>query len=165
MSDKSETRLMMRSEISSSYLVYTGHVVRHDGNQWTGVRDYDDWTLANLAVRAQAERDSERPYGWQVGIQASDILDSATLAKAARDLSRIEKRMDKYAETEGAPTSFGQFCNRVARALGCVGIVTHRANQRGTEYESSQMTWTLADMAHVIDAMFADYVKRFESTA
>ena len=74
--------------------------------------------LENLEVSCQGNND-DKPHGvyaWEVKYR--DVY-SVELAEAERMvwlLKRIDKRLERFGETEGPSLTFGQFAGRIARA-------------------------------------------------
>ena len=73
-----------------------------------------------FAISAQASVRSLELYGWRHGFMYDipDIIDEASAALMAKTLRSINAKLAKCEIAEGRPLSFGQYCARVARAIG-----------------------------------------------
>jgi len=101
--------------------------------------------LAGLMISCQIDKHAgDSPsYAWCVEYRDIFSVDMPRAQSMAKTLAAIERRMSKMYDLEGSPKSYGQFVNRVARAIGAAGI-----QERGRE---GMMTWTLGESVYPVD--------------
>ena len=120
----------------------------------------DDLSLevADLAARCQIDGRTGSPsYGWSVEYRNLYSVDLGAATRILKTLQTIARRMDRMAEREGQPQSFGQFVNRFMRAIGATAII---------DSGKTETQWTLRDAAFIVDTKVAhlrDQARALES--
>lgn len=109
--------------------------------------EYDSGQLlSGLQLRAQGDSDSQlrgltsgensgAVYGWDIEYHEPYRVDRRKVARMHKTLETLHKRLERISDTRGRATSFGEYCGRLAEALGCSGIVTETKPRSG-EYRT-----------------------------
>ncbi|MCC6743186.1 MAG: hypothetical protein IT175_04930 [Acidobacteria bacterium] len=72
-----------------------------------------------LFVKAAADAAWEGSYAYRLEYEDVFLCDLARAEMMVRTLKRLQRQMDRFCRVEGSATTFGQYVNRVARALRC----------------------------------------------
>ncbi|MCC6743194.1 MAG: hypothetical protein IT175_04970 [Acidobacteria bacterium] len=75
-----------------------------------------------LFVKATADTSWEGCYGYRLEYEDVFFCDLERAEMMVRTLKRLQRQMDRFRLVEGAATTFGQYVNRVARALRCTRV-------------------------------------------
>ena len=113
-------------------------------------RAYDEY--AQLRVTAQANAgDTNGAYAYETAYRDTNVnvRDGEAMMKVLRS---IQRKMEKMESVEGSAKSFGQYVNRVARALG-IKRVYLRKNGNGHGVSA----WTVAEIVWRIDSVTEEY--------
>ena len=120
-----------------------------EARRWLGIESYGETRhLNNLQLRCyqNPERPERESYSWYAEYTEcySLMLDDAE--RMYKTLSAIQKGLEKAREHDGACSTFGHYCLRVARALGIKAFIRPSKWQDG-EYQRL----TLSEGQYAID--------------
>ena len=114
-----------------------------------------------IVIRSQCSQSmSERKemYGWTVAYDDGRHMTLYECQKAVKALAPIERKLQRYTDLEGAPQSFGQWINRVARAVGAEFIIlrdAYRPRRNGT-----LRVYSIGDAVREIDQSATELIER-----
>jgi hypothetical protein len=152
---KHDTALCVYLSIESEFAHIKGYCVKSELNadgQPVYVDRYDH-PLHNLKLHSQCSRDMGEKglYAMSVEWDCYDRINMRDAKKAYETLAPIEKRMAKMNDIEGYPKSYGQWLNRVARAIGAKTVFFKRSKAvwNGSQYVGI----TNGDIVHYGDSM------------
>ncbi len=103
------------------------------GAVW-GIDSYGEASkLDGLIINSQGGNDSQprRLYAQQCEYRDVYSVELRDAEKMFCVLRHIEKRLEKRKEEEGHPATFGQYCGRVAKALGIKQILVPKTDENG----------------------------------
>lgn len=111
--------------------------------------------------RFECQIDERRPeaYAWRWGYATSQsgLFTGADVARYSKSIAAIERGLQRFAETDGAPESVGRFVVRLARLLRIDGIIileTRRADSFGA---------SLALRHSAVAPEFGDILRRIDN--
>lgn len=99
-------------------------------------------------------------YAWEVEFKPYTV-DAQLATRMLQTFKVLERKRSKLAEQFGRPVTFGQYCGRVALALGIDGFIVPKRPFVSTSYaEREHRHFTLADGIAQVDFMVAQWAKR-----
>jgi hypothetical protein len=112
--------------------------------------DYDNGILySNLRISCQGDEKSRlrehighngAVYGWDVLYHDVYTVDARKATRMSKTLALIERKLRQLADRRGYAGNFGDYCGRVAEALGCVGMVETRG-EKGRVNVGDKFRW------------------------
>jgi hypothetical protein len=103
------------------------------------------YLYSGLWLTAQGDGDSQREpadrqpiYGERLAYHEPYRCGRYEVRRMYKTLETVHKRLEKLAERRGTHRSFGEYCGRLAEALGCTGIVVE---QTPDGYNVSGQRW------------------------
>lgn len=126
------------------------------GSFTTGAAEQHAEMLAGLQVNCQGSADHASRhngvYGWDTEYRDVHAIDSRRAKAMAKTLDHVDRALHRLRGEWGEPATYGQYCLRVARALGAVELVFTSRNDRFRGYDDTDMQRrTLAEGAETID--------------
>jgi hypothetical protein len=130
---------------------------------------YSDGPLySGLQLRCQGDAQSrERAiagdresgvYGYECEYHDLHSVDRRAAVRMAKTLTTLEAKLSKLQEQRGYVRTYGEYCGRVAEALGCVGIA-HVRTERERATCGERWIWrTLGDGIRWIDGQIGAWV-------
>jgi len=99
--------------------------------------------LRDVRLHSQANRGYQWTgmYGMAVTIECHDRIDLAMAKKALDTLAPIDRKLAKIQSQEGETKSYGQWLNRVARALGAKAVFFKNAKGRYIGATGGDIVW------------------------
>jgi hypothetical protein len=136
---------------------YLGEV---DGPGWSSEQwgEYRDLEIYSQGVDTDTPR---RLYGWEVQFERRSFIRLHEAEEMTRTLRRIERSLEKQKQSYGYPHTFGQFCGRVAIAIGATRFLFQHEEPSPDGY-----VYDVTDLAHGIgriDQMVEEWVKEGET--
>lgn len=122
--------------------------------------------LSSLQVYSQGSGGEWRGrgvYAWAVEYRSPYTVDLERAEAMVKQLRHIERSLAKAAERDGQARSYGQYCLRVARAIGAQMMCWARDQRSFHTYD--EMRWTfvsLPDGANHIDGLVREWIERPE---
>ena len=123
--------------------------------------DRYDHPLHDVRLHSQANRGYHWTgmYGMAVTVECHDRIDLALAKKTLATLAPIDRKLAKIQSLEGEAKSYGQWLNRVARALGAKTVFFRNAKGRYIGATGGDIVWygdaceqTVADWANPVAA-------------
>jgi hypothetical protein len=103
--------------------------------------DRYDHPLHNIRLHSQASRGGywNGMYGMDVTVECLDRINLREAKKAMLTLAPIDRKLEKMVAEEGSVKSYGQWLNRVARAIGAKTVFFKRepANSSRAQYHGA----------------------------
>ncbi len=111
-----------------------------------------------FTIEGQASVRNTELYGRRHGFiyETRDVIDEGAAARMAKTLRSINAKLTNFQIDEGRPLSFGQYCARVARAIGAREFI--EAGQDG-----NQARYTLGAAMARIDQIGREWKQRHSS--
>lgn len=125
--------------------------IRGFGNDDEGTGLY----LEHFLITSQGDEHpgpDRRLYGWDLEYREVYSVNAHRAERMAKTLDTIARRMQKTAQTFGAPSTFGAYLARVADAIGATAIV-----RPSTRPEFGDRVLSLADGVYSVDRMIDEW--------
>ena len=94
-----------------------------DGHLWSGLETYCQGDAQS------ASRDRDAVYGFSAEYRDVYTVDVRKARRMIKTLEKIERSLNKLSEARGYVQNYGDYCGRVAEALGCQGMIFERSTQ------------------------------------
>lgn len=144
-----EYALNIFEENKHGFYSISTHYVMRDRSSWKGIFGHNSVYYALDHITATCQGSNDKPedsvYAWQITVHHLYNPDLRELKATTALIESVHKKMQKQKERIGAPTTFGQFCVRLAVALKVKKFVYYR------ESTASYMEFSLADGQQFID--------------
>jgi hypothetical protein len=109
--------------------------------------------LEHFMITSQGDEQpntERRLYGWEMEYREVFSVTAYRAERMAKTLDTITRRMQKTAQTFGAPSTFGSYLARVADGIGASAIIL--PSTRPT-FGSTDRVFSLADGVYSVDRM------------
>jgi hypothetical protein len=127
--------------------------------------DFNDFTLTSQTDGDKLSKDSE--YGewpiYAIRLSWEDIKGLPDAKRAVKALTHIEKKMNEFEEIGGIPASFGNYIQRVAKAIG-VGYCSYVTDGDSCEPHTRQFV-DPSRIAYIVDQRIASWRKEARKNA
>lgn len=155
--------LELRTDILNMY----GHVICHPmlllGNKPQQIPLYETtaglWLQDGFRIYSQisqgvkADGNLAHSYAWECEYCTSSVR-LIDVRRMFKTLNMIDKRMRRLEDREGMAATYGQYINRVMRAIGATMVYEADKISEGVISTS----WTLKDAAYIVDSRTADII-------
>jgi hypothetical protein len=136
--------LVISEERRDGYYHLRGRIAtqKYDNHQWIPYGRDDEWAwstgilTSGLHISCQGDRQSQtrtdRPepvYGFSCEYRDVYQIDARKATRMAKTLTRVNAKLEKLSEQRGYVKTFGEYCGRVAEALGCAGIAVEKSRK------------------------------------
>ena len=119
---KNDTAICVWSEFDGEFAHIKGYICKPElnANGQTEPVDRYDHPLYSIRLHSQASKSYQWTgmYGMEVTVDSYERIGLRDAKKAVAILSPIERKLEKMNNEEGSVKSYGQWLNRVARAIG-----------------------------------------------
>jgi hypothetical protein len=118
--------------------------------------------LEHLIVSSQGEETAQerRLYGFELEYREVFSVTAHRAERMAKTLDTITRRMQKTAQTFGAPTTFGTYLARVAAAIGATAII-----RPSSAPAFADRVYSLADGVYSVDRMIEQWTNAGKESA
>ena len=135
---KHETAICIWTEFDGDFAHIKGYICKPELNAYGQPEPVDryDHPLHNVRLHSQASKGGfwNGMYGMEVAIECYERITLRDSKTAVSTLSPIDRKMEKMIAEEGSVKSYGQWLNRVARAINAKSVFFKRINASGKHY-------------------------------
>jgi hypothetical protein len=130
---KQESAICIYTEFDGDFAHIKGYICNPELNSNGTPEPVDRYehTLTNVRLHSQASKGGywSGMYGMSVNIECYDRVTLDDAKKAVAILTPIDRKIQKMLDDEGSVKSYGQWLNRVARAIGARTVFFKREKE------------------------------------
>lgn len=152
---KFDVVLVIERKREGEYGHITGRVAKAapmDRSGWKHF-EYLECPLEHVRITSQCDQraDCAGMYGYEVEWAANSTIRLHEMREAIKVLAPIQKRMHDMYTAEGSHKSFGQWINRVARAIGAKAVFIRQSQQWADRHGQPWRHHDLGDAVSAVD--------------
>jgi len=130
---KQESAICIYTEFDGEFAHIKGYICKPELNSNGTPEPVDRYehTLTNVRLHSQANRGYHwnGMYGMSVNIECYDRVTLHDAKRAVATLTPIDRKIQKMLDEEGSVKSYGQWLNRVSRAIGAKTVFFKREKE------------------------------------